>query len=89
MGCTQLKDRIRRHLSDVLLSESRIVSAVSKHCADTHNGSSASLHIQGIERVTLPIRGGDRRKQNLNRDFTLNTRIPKGLNYRQDLIVCY
>lgn len=64
VGCTQQKqkDHIRRHLSDVSLSGNRIVSAVSKHCADVHNGSILQYKSK-VLRESLPMRGGDYRKK--------------------------
>lgn len=95
VGCTKqkLKERFRRHISDIPSAGTKIVSAVSKHCYMQHQGSSASLQIQGIERVNPPIRGGDTRKKLMNREsywiFILGTRVPAGLNSRHDVILCY
>lgn len=95
VGCTQqrLKARFRRHISDMHFADTKIVSAVSKHCFTKHQGISAFLHIQGIERVTSASRGGDLKRKLQNREsywiLVLGTRAPTGLNSRQDLILCY
>lgn len=93
VGCTQqkLKERFRRHISDIPSAGSKFVSAVSKHCYVQHHGSSASLQIHGIERIKPAARGGDMRKKLLNREsywiFILGTRVPAGLNSRQNVIL--
>lgn len=54
-----LKCRIRKHISDVPQASARNVSAASQHFFSIHNNSISSLSVTGVEKVSLPIRGGD------------------------------
>lgn len=93
VGCTgqHLKERIRRHIYDIPYTPDRNVSAASMHFACVHGGNFETMTVQGIERVSLPIRGGDLRRLLLNQEaywiFALKTRVPSGLNKRHDLIL--
>lgn len=97
VGCTiqTLKQRFCRHLSDTNFSYTRSLATISavSHCIECHEGSTASIVVQGTERVSAPQRGGDYRRKVLNREsywmFTLATRTPAGLNRKPDLILCY
>lgn len=62
------------------------MSAVSLHCVQTHDRSTATLRIQGIERVSIPMRRGDHETFWI---FMLQTCQPKGLNKRLDLDLHY
>lgn len=88
-----LKCRIGKHISDIPHVLSQNVSSVSQHFASVHSGSTESLIVQGIERVYPPLRGGDCKRNLLNREtmwmFQLQTVFPKGLNCRQELILHY
>ncbi|OCT61623.1 hypothetical protein XELAEV_18047651mg [Xenopus laevis] len=57
-----------------------------------NKGNIDHFQIQGIERVTAPYRGGDMLQKILKREvfwiFTLDTRLPKGMNSEFD-ISCY
>ena len=95
VGCTtnELNVRIRKHLSDIPHAASRNVSAASLHFAAVHKGNTSGFSAQGIEVVTAPIRGGNRRQKLLSREtywmFMLETCIPKGLNKKHDLTLQY
>lgn len=95
VGCTTtpLKVRIRRHLSDVRKPLAINISMVSRHFIQSHAGDTSSLSFVGLERIFKPVRGGDRRKTLLLREsmwiLTLDTRIPRGLNIRQDTMLQY
>lgn len=91
VGCssTELKVRIRRHLSDITNTAAVNVSAASRHFIQIHDRDISSFKCTDIEKVILNHRGGDLKKKLLIREafwiFSLNTRIPQGLNIRQDL----
>lgn len=88
-----LKTRIRRHLSDVNNVNFNQMLAVSAHCAQVHDRSTATFRIQGIERVNIPDRGGDHVRKLHSREtfwiFMLQTCQPKGMNKRLDLDLHY
>lgn len=88
-----LKTRIRRHLSDVDSAFCQQMSAVSTHCVQCHARSTASLVVQGIERVERPLRGGNHVRKLRCREtlwmFLLQTCVPTGLNKRSDIDLYY
>lgn len=92
VGCTSnsLKTRIRRHLSDSVNDNAFNISAVSRHLKFVHFGDLTHFSFTGIKKVVCNIRGGDLRKKLLFREafwiFKLATRMPEGLNVRQDLL---
>lgn len=91
IGCssTELKVRIRRHLSDISNINAVNMSAASRHFVTEHNRNVSSFKFSAIEKVKVGHRGGDTKKLLLVREafwiFHLHTRHPWGLNYRQDL----
>lgn len=91
IGCssTELKVRVRRHLSDIENVSAVNISAASRHFVEVHERDTTYFKFMAIERVTPNHRGGDIRKKLLIREafwiFTLGTRVPQGLNIRQDL----
>lgn len=91
IGCssTELKIRIRRHLSDIENLTAVNISAASRHFTEVHNRDTSHFRFMAIERVTPNHRGGDLKKKLLIREafwiFTLGTRVPQGLNIQQDL----
>lgn len=89
----KLKDRFRRHLSDVNSFQFAQISAVSQHCIEVHGRNVSTLSVQGIERVTRPDRGGDYVKKLRTCEtfwmFLLNTYKPNGLNRKADLDLFY
>lgn len=89
----KLKERIRKHLSDVPFALTRNISAASQHFAAKHVGSLDSCSVTAIEKVSLPTRGGDLKRKLLNREtfwmHRLQTISPLGLNLKQDMILLY
>lgn len=91
VGCTSnpLKVRIRQHLSDVLNPMALGLSATSRHFVCFYMGDLSSFLFLGIERVSCHSRGGNMKQRLLKRKafwmLTLGTRVPVGLNIRQDL----
>lgn len=91
VGCssTELKVRIRRHLSDIANVNSVNVSAASRHFISNHNREVTAFKFMGVEKVSVGYRGGNMKKKLLIREafwmFMLNSRHPDGLNVRQDL----
>ncbi|OCT78327.1 hypothetical protein XELAEV_18029436mg [Xenopus laevis] len=92
VGCTvrPMKERIREHINTIRSgSEATVVSRHFKICS---NSNVAMLKVQGIERVTLDVRGGDLRAKLLRAEVKwihkLNTRQPQGLNSVFD-VSCY
>ncbi|OCT71820.1 hypothetical protein XELAEV_18034798mg [Xenopus laevis] len=92
VGCTvrPMKERIREHINTIRSgSEATVVSRHFKMCS---NSNVAMLKAQGIERITLNVRGGDLRAKLLRAEVKwihkLNTRQPQGLNSVFD-ISCY
>lgn len=59
VGCTtcRLRDRLYHHLYDI---QKNHAINVAKHWNEHHNKDVASLSIQGVEKVTVPKRGGDK-----------------------------
>ncbi|OCT99555.1 hypothetical protein XELAEV_18005337mg [Xenopus laevis] len=92
VGCTvrPMKERIREHINTIRSgSEATVVSRHFKMCS---HSNVAMLKAQGIERITLDVRGGDLRAKLLRAEVKwihkLNTRQPQGLNSVFD-ISCY
>lgn len=89
----KLKERIRKHLSDVPHARTRNVSAVSQHFAAKHDGALDMCSVIVIERVSLPVRGEDIKRKPLKREtfwvHRLQTIFPLGLNLKQDIILLY
>ncbi|XP_056390398.1 uncharacterized protein LOC130284250 [Hyla sarda] len=92
VGCTSnsLKTRFRKHVSDID-NNSVGVSMLTRHFRDNHAGDPKHLRVAGMEKVRLGPRGGDLTRKLYNREtywmFLLETRQPKGLNKRLDLVV--
>lgn len=82
----RLRDRLHDHLYN---TEKEILTNVSKHWVYTHHKDTSSLTIQGIEKIITPVRGGDRFQLLCKREvlwiFSLDTRIPRGLNFEWDV----
>lgn len=76
----RLKDRLCDHLYDI---EKDHNTNVARHWNLTHSKDTFSLHIQGIEKIICPVRGGDKFRLLCRREvfwiFFLNTRIPRGV----------
>lgn len=95
IGCTarRIKDRIREHIYGATHEMAPNISNASKHFRNTHAGDVSTLEIFGIERVNIPIRGGDKRRALLNREgfwiLMMNSSHPRGMNHRLDLILNY
>lgn len=53
-----LKNHYSKHLSDVPFPAERNMSAASSHFANKHAGDISCCQVQGIKRVTPPLRGG-------------------------------
>lgn len=93
IGCTSnvLKVRICRHLTDITNPNSGNVSAASRHLIAQHNRDLTNFRFMGIEKVWMFNTGGDRKRKLFKREsfwiFVLDTRVPMGLNIRQDLRV--
>ncbi|CAJ0953387.1 unnamed protein product [Ranitomeya imitator] len=94
VGCTvgPLKRRFCKHISESALNNtSHNISAVSHHCKTIHAGNTSMIKVTAIEKVHKPPRGGDHRRKILNREsfwiFSLQSRVPLGLNKRLDLIL--
>lgn len=89
----KLKERIRKHLSDVPYALTRNISAASQHFAAKDSGNINSCSVVAIEKVSLPIRGGDIKRKLLNREtfwmHQLQSISPLGLNLKQDMILLY
>lgn len=92
VGCTAgpLKICIRRHLSDSIKSTISQISMASRHFLEAHRGDNSTFSFMGIARFCLSIRRGDLNKQLLLREskwiFDLSTRVPSGLNVKQDVL---
>lgn len=88
---TPLKVGIRKHLSDINRPLAVNISTVSRCFLHTHAVNTLSFTFVGIDKVSKPIRGGDHRKKLLSREslwiFNLGSRIPCGLNIKQDISV--
>lgn len=86
----RLRDRLYDHLYDI---EKDRLTNVAKHWIFAHQKDVTSLHIQGIEKIVTPTRGGDRFQLLCKRKvywiFSLNTRIPLGLNFEWDVSYFY
>lgn len=77
-----LKLRIAEHKAAI--RNGNMDYAIAKHYKEHSHGSAATLRFVGIERVSLPPRGGDIKKLLLQREsywiFSLNSMEPHGLN---------
>lgn len=64
VGCTarRKKTRIREHVYGAVNSDAKNISNVSKHFCDIHTGNVFTLKVVGIERVSNPLRGGDKKR---------------------------
>lgn len=88
VGCMtcRLRDRMYDHLHDI---EKDRLTNVAKHWILVHHKDVSSLSIQGIEKIMTPVRGGDKFQLLCKREvywiFSLNTRIPSGLNFEWDV----
>ena len=82
-----LKVRIAEHKAAI--RNGNMEYAIARHYKERGHGSTASLKFMGIEKVTLPPRGGDMKKLLLQREafwiFTLNSVEPHGLNESLEL----
>ena len=85
----ELKSRISEHKSSIRNSDEK--SSVARHFVEAGH-KVCSLRFQGIEKVDLPRRGGDRDKLLLQREaywiHTLKTEFPNGLN-EELLLGCF
>ncbi|OCT99703.1 hypothetical protein XELAEV_18005486mg [Xenopus laevis] len=85
-----LKCRMREHIHSIETQSNS--TTVSRHFLECSNGDVANLKIQGIEKIYQSLRGGDKAVKLRYREafwiFTLDTRQPKGLNFRFD-VVCH
>ncbi|OCT82174.1 hypothetical protein XELAEV_18024686mg [Xenopus laevis] len=84
-----LRERIREHISDIW---NKKPTNVSKHFLSCTNGNTNHFQIKVIERVTVPYRSENILQKILKQEvfwiFTLDTRLPKGLNSDFD-VSCY
>lgn len=82
----RLRDRLRDQLYDISINKK---TNVARHWNMVHSKNTSSLVIQGIENVKTPIRGGNRLRLLCKREvfwiFSLNTRIPLGMNFEWDV----
>ena len=82
-----LKVRIAEHKAAI--RNGNMEYAIARHYKERNHGSTASLKFMGIEKVTMPPRGGDMKKLLLQREaywiFTLNSVEPHGLNESLEL----
>ena len=82
-----LKIRIAEHKAAI--RHGNMDYAIARHYKERCHGSAATLKFIGLEKVTLPPRGGDMKKLLLQREsfwiFTLNSMEPNGLNESLDL----
>lgn len=82
----RFRDRLHDHLYDI---EKDRLTNVARHCNSVHHKDVSNLFIQGIERIVTPVRGGDMFQLLCKREvywiFSLNTRIPAGLNFEWDV----
>ncbi|KAL7370285.1 hypothetical protein ABVT39_024899 [Epinephelus coioides] len=77
-----LKQRISEHKTAIRTGN--MDYAIAKHYAEANHGSPSSLRFCGIEKITIPTRGGDVLKKLAQREmfwiYILNTMAPNGLN---------
>ena len=82
-----LKIRIAEHKAAI--RHGNMDYAIARHYKEKNHGSAATLKFIGIEKVTLPPRGGDHKKLLLQTEaqwiFRLNSIEPYGLNENLDL----
>lgn len=94
VGCTmrKLRNRIAEHVLGIKNPTSSKISNVAKHFIECHQRDYSGLKVQAIERVCLGVRGGDLYKKLIRQEtkwiFNLNTRQPKGLNFKWDVALC-
>lgn len=83
----QLKIRISEHKTAIRTKNATY--AMARHYMEANHGSPASLKFWGIEKISLPPRGGDIVNKLLCREaywiYTLNTLEPNGLNEELNL----
>ena len=82
----RLRDRLRDHLYDISTNKK---TNAARHWNTEHFQDTSSLVIQGMENVKTPIRGGNKFRALCKREvfwiFSLQTRIPSGLNFEWDV----
>lgn len=87
----RLRDRLYDHLYDI---EKDKLTNVAKHWIYVHQKDVSSLFIQGVEKIATPVGGGGGKfhllcKREVFWIFSLNTRIPLGMNFEWDVSYYY
>lgn len=86
----RLRDRLNDHIGNI---DRKQTTYVARHFNHVHGGDTSLLQIQGIEKINTSRGGGNKFRILCEREvfwiFSLNHRIPQGLNFEWDLTHFY